>query len=295
MKKLVRRRRSFRVNNPLAFGILCAMILIFIAGVTYALASGVIAPIVRSVQLANATPTPTATVAPATPTPEPDPSAEPSAGPDGAPIADPNETPAPDMAEQLLSGHTIGVDPARGYSSKIKGVSTEIYANRLNYAVATLVKEKLEAQGAKVIMGLDDVKQDRESSERATIMNNGGVELAVRIECNFLGESDTKGAIVWLPDGHGKQAECDKLGAAVLESYIDATNLTIAKFNGASLRKKADDAFLMSVTAPVCTIVTGYISNPEEDRTLNNAAFQNNMADGIVAGIKKYLGVMQES
>ncbi len=296
MKKLVKRRRSFRVNNPLAFGILCAMILIFIAGITYALASGVIAPIVRSVQLANATPTPTATVAPATPTPTPAPDEE-TAGPadPAAETPEPGASPTPDPAALPLAGHIIGVDPARGYSSKIKGISTEIYANRLNYAVATLVKEKLEAEGAKVVMGLDDVKQDRESSERASIMNTGDVELAVRIECNYLADSDTQGAIVWLPDGHAKQAECDKLGSYVLESYIDATNLSIAKFNGATLRKKADDTFLMSVSAPVCTIVTGYISNAEEDRKLNTAAFQNNMADGIVAGIKKYLGVMQES
>lgn len=293
MKKLVKRRRSFRVNNPLAFGILCAMILIFIAGITYALASGVVAPIVRSVQLASATPTPTATVAPATPTPTATPSDALIGSAEVSP--EPGASPSPDPSAKSLDGRIIGVDPARGYSSKIKGVSTEIYANRLNYAVATLVKEKLEAEGAKVVMGLDDVKQDRESSERAKIMNDANVELAVRIECNYLDGSDASGAIVWVPDGHGKQTECDKLGSAVLSSYVDATNLAVAKFNGASLRKKGDDTFLMSVTAPVCTIVTGYISNVEEDRKLNTAAFQNNMADGIVAGIKKYLGVVQES
>ena len=290
MKKLVKRRRSFRVNNPLAFGILCAMILIFIAGFVYAISVGVVAPIVRNVQLANATPTPTPTVVPLTPTPEP--VTEPSATPE--PSLAPGETPSPSPTpegEGQLSGRVLGVDPARGYSSKIKGVSTNVYANRLNYAVATLVREKLMAMGATVVMGLDDVQQDRASNERAAVMNNGNVELAVRIECNSVDTADSKGAIVWVADGHAKQDECEKLAAAVLKGYIDATDLTIARYNGASIRKKGDDTFLASVTAPSCTIVTGYISNPEEDRKLNTAAFQNNMADGIVDGILEYLGV----
>ena len=290
MKKLVKRKRTFRVNNPLAFGILCAMILIFIAGVTYALAAGVISPIVRSYQLAHATPTPTPTIAPATPTPSPSDLPE-ATTPDPASAGgagDAAETPAP--AGGSLAGRVIGVDPARGYSSKVRGVSTGIYANRLNYAVATLVREKLVERGASVIMGLEDVASDKDSSDRANTMNVNDVELAVRIECNYVDTADTRGAIVWIPETHAQLDACRSLGTAVLNAYIDATNLTIAQYNGASIRQRGDDIFLKNVTAPVCTLIAGYISNEVEDRTLNNEAFQNNMADGIVQGIVNYLG-----
>lgn len=288
MKKLVKRKRNFRVNNPLAFGILCAMLLIFTAGVTYALAAGVISPVVRSYRLAHATPTPTPTIAPATPEPATPTPATDTPAPSLEPGATPTPTPAPEGG--VLSGKIIGVDPARGYSSKIKGVSTGIYANRLNYAVATLVKEKLEAQGATVVMGLEDVATDKDSADRVKTMNEGNVALAVRIECNSIGDGATRGAIAWIPAKHAGLEECRKLANAVLDAYIEATNLTIAQFNGASLRQKDDDTFLQGVTAPVCTIVTGYISNDVEDRTLNNETFQNNMADGIVKGIVAYLG-----
>ena len=67
MKKIVKRRRTFRINNPLAFGILCAMILILLAGVTYALVAGVISPAIVQYRVANATPAPTPSPTPAEP------------------------------------------------------------------------------------------------------------------------------------------------------------------------------------------------------------------------------------
>ena len=146
MKKIVKRRRTFRINNPLAFGILCAMILILLAGVTYALVAGVISPAIVNYQIANATPSPSPTVAPVTATPTP--SVDPNL-PTPTLTLEPGTTPTPTAEPPgSLDGHISGIDPARGYSSQIQGISTKVYANRLNFAVATLVKEQLEAQGA---------------------------------------------------------------------------------------------------------------------------------------------------
>lgn len=300
MKKIVKRRRNFRVNNPLAFGILCAMILVLVAGITYALAAGVIAPAVRTYQLANATPTPTPTAAPATPTPSATPEGTPSPNPadgessavnpaDGTPNpADAVPTPG---GSNKLSGHILGIDPARSYKSTKRGVATKVYANRLNYEVATLVKEKLMNEGATVVFSLNDVKDERDSASRASVLNTGKVELCVRLECNLTDNADTSGAIVWVPEKHSQQSECEKLGAAVLNAYIEETGLSIAKYNGASVRTKTGDTPMEQVEAPNCMLIMGYISNDAEDRKLNDAEFRQKMADGIVAGIKSYLGV----
>ena len=61
------RRRKLRVNNPVSFGILCAMVLVFAVAAVYSLAMGVVVPGVRKIQAMNATPSPTPL---ATPTPE---------------------------------------------------------------------------------------------------------------------------------------------------------------------------------------------------------------------------------
>lgn len=312
MKKIVKRRKYFRINNPLAFGILCAMILLALAGGAYALASGVIAPAVRTRQLMNATPTPTAE-----PTPEPQDESdditieltpvpedtivgtdEPTEPEDeDTPDSDTEETPEPEehhlpedtAGTKKLAGHVIGIDPARGYSSKVKGAATGIYANRLNFSVASIVKEKLESEGAKVVMGLSDVKSNRASSERADIMNKAEVELAVRLECNFT-DDHTRGAVIWVPAEHSLRSDCETLGKAVLDAYIDETGLSIAKYEGKELRRKDDD-FLKATASPVCTLIMGYISNPTEDALLNDADFQARMAEGVVKGILTYLGV----
>ena len=55
---------------------------------------------------------------------------------------------------------------------------------------------------------------------------------------------------------------------------------------------KSDETFLNKTDAPVCTLFLGHISN-SEDKKINNAEFQQTMAQGIVNGILKYLGVNQ--
>ena len=291
MKKIVKRRRTFRINNPLAFGILCAMILVLIAGITYALVAGVVSPAIVSYQVAHATPSPTPTVAPVTATPSP--TVDPML-PTPTPTLEPGTTPTPTPEPAgALDGRIIGLDPARGYSSKIQGTSTKVYANRLNFAVATLVKEKLEAQGATVVFTLSSVKDDKTASQRVKILNDGNVEIAIRIECNSVKSSDTRGAMAWVPEKHDKKAECDKLANTVLGAYIEATGLPLREVKDKSIIDKSDETFLSETKAPVFTLFLGHISNSAEDKKINDAEFQKTMAQAIVDGILKYLGVNQ--
>lgn len=291
MKKIVKRRRTFRINNPLAFGILCAMILVLLAGITYALVAGVVSPAIVKYQVAHATPSPTPTVAPVTATPSP--TVDPLL-PTPSPTLEPGATPTPTLEPAgALDGRIIGLDPARGYSSKIQGTSTKVYANRLNFAVATLVKEKLEAQGATVVFTLASVKDDKTASQRVKILNDGNVELAIRIECNSVKSSDTRGAMAWVPEKHDKKSESDKLASTVLGAYIEATGLPLREVKDKSIIDKSDETFLNDTKASVFTLFLGHISNSAEDKKINDAEFQKTMAQAIVDGILKYLGVNQ--
>jgi len=286
MKKIVKRRKTFRINNPLAFGILCAMILVLIGGSIYALAAGLAVPAVKNIQAANATPTPSAVpteplATTSSPTNTPEPTLEPGTTP----------TPGPTPEGGILGGRVIGLDPARGYSSKVKGSYTGIYANRLNYTVMTLVRAGLEEMGAKVIVPLADVKDNMDSGTRATILNQNQVDFAIRIECNFVNTSDTRGSLMWTNSKHKNLNECDKLAAAIYAAYINATEMPSQKFNGETIRHKDDDDFLRDVNAPVCTLIMGYISNETDDKVLNDPEFQQRIADSIIAGMLNYLGI----
>jgi N-acetylmuramoyl-L-alanine amidase len=265
------------------------MILILLIGVSYALVAGVISPAIVNYRIANATPTPSPTVAPVTATPSP--TVDPDE-PTPSPTLEPGATPTPTVApEGKLEGHVIGIDPSRGYSSKVRGVSTKIYANRLTYAVASLVRDKLENLGATVVFTLSDVKDDKTSSERATIFNNGSVEFALRIDCNYVNASETRGAMAWIPEDHDKKTQCEELASAVLNAYVDATDLPVREVGGESVIEKDSETLLNSTNAPVCTLFVGHISNVEDDNKVNDSDFQNTMANGIVEGILDYLGI----
>ena len=122
---------------------------------------------------------------------------------------------------------------------------------------------------------------------------NGKVELAVRVECNSVGASDTRGAMAWVPEKHDRKSDCDKLASEVLNAYVEATELPLRDFKGESVISKTDETFLNKTNAPVCTLFIGHISNSAEDKKINDAEFQKTMAKGIVTGILKYLGVSQ--
>ena len=230
------------------------------------------------------------------PTTVPTPTAAPSPTPT-VEIQEVEETPAPEETPvpsgKPLSTFIIGIDPARNYSSKIQGVSTKIYANRLNYAIATLIKNKLEDLGATVVFSLNDIKDIKDSPARAKLMNSSNVDFVLRLECNYVNSKTTHGAIMWVPVNHPKQDECEQLATAVLKSYISATGLPVAEYEGQSIRHKDDQVIFNETEAPIATLIIGYISNPEEDLKLNDGAFQQTMADGIVNGILAYLGIAQ--
>ena len=273
------------------------MVLIVAIGLIYGVAVGLVMPGVRMLQNRNATPAPTAVVNSATPTPEAsqiaaaDP-AQATLTPDpAAPTATPEATPTPSPAVTgKLYGKTIGIDPARGYDSKIKGASTGIYANRLNFAVAQLVKEGLEQEGAKVVLTYTDIKQTPDDGDRSRALNNGKVDVALRIDCNSVGATDVRGAMIWAPAKHEKQSSCDKLANAVLSAYTKSTDLPTRLYNGSAIRHMEDRDIFDDTAAPIVTLFVGHISNKTEDKLVNDAAFQQKMADGIVKGLIAYFG-----
>ena len=74
-----------------------------------------------------------------------------------------------------------------------------------------------------------------------------------------------------------------KLGKAVLSQIGDINPLHRGTV------EQAGFAVLKSPDIPSILVETAFISNPEEERKLTNPAFQEEMADSIAAGIKRYL------
>ena len=74
-----------------------------------------------------------------------------------------------------------------------------------------------------------------------------------------------------------------RLGSAVLGELGHVNTLHKAQVEQASF------AVLKSPDIPSILVETAFISNPEEERRLNDEAYQNKLARAILAGIKRYL------
>ena len=77
----------------------------------------------------------------------------------------------------------------------------------------------------------------------------------------------------------------DTLANAIQSSLINATG---AQNQGV---KRQTFAVLRETTAPAVLLELGFLSNPQEAARLNTSAYQETLANAIVAGIKRYYSV----
>ncbi|HEX7234250.1 MAG TPA: N-acetylmuramoyl-L-alanine amidase, partial [Nitrosospira sp.] len=73
-----------------------------------------------------------------------------------------------------------------------------------------------------------------------------------------------------------------KLGKEVLSEIGDINHLHKSNV------EQAGFAVLKSPDIPSILVETAFISNPDEERKLKNPAYQEKLADAILAGIKRY-------
>ena len=312
MKKIKPRRRRLRINSPVSFGVLCALILLLIGGATFGLAAGVISPAVQAIREANATPTPeptptpvVVTPPPSTPTPEPadpgatnDPNAtaDPNVTADPNATVDPNATPDPNAPVDQeptptgrLAGHVIAIDAAKSKGAKYKGVSTGTAEYKINFAFADAVRELLEAEGATVVMTRTSNSEVVEPADRIRIVNKSEAELVLSIMCNYIDAGSTRGAQMIVPKKNGNLSACDALAEAVLKAYTKATNMPTREVGDSAIRHLTTWPVLNGIDKPVAALVLGHISNKTDDKNLNDADFIQRGAQGIVNGIIAYL------
>ena len=227
--------------------------------------------------------------------------AQPAAAAPQAPASSaPPSFPAAGHVVCLDPGHQKKVDlstePEAPGSSVMKvknpggatGVSTKIPEYRLNMAVADRLRQKLQAEGVKVVLTRTDDSADISNVQRAQAANACGAEIFLRIHADSADDPAVKGATMLIPGGEfihdaALLAESKKVGQYLLDSYIAATG---AKSRGFSVR--SDMTGFNWCTRPMVLLEMGFMSSPDEDRLLNTDAYQEKIADGLADGVNRY-------
>lgn len=175
----------------------------------------------------------------------------------------------------------IVVDAGHGGSDNGASSANGVQEAALNLKVAKLVEAGLKEAGFKVVMTRENenalAKDKRKDMQaRREIMRAEGVAAIVSIHMNKFRDSSIKGPMAFYMQG---SAEGEALAAVVIEQVCAAIGNPKRDAN-------PGDYFVLRESAAAAVIVEcGFLSNAEDELLLQDAAHQQKLADGIVAGI----------
>ena len=186
-----------------------------------------------------------------------------------------------------LRGKLIVLDPGHGGSDPGAIGVRGSYEKKMNLDLSMLVKTILERAGARVVM------------TRATDIDLTPVNATDRDELRARANvANQRKADIFVSIHHNASPNPDMCGTTTfyyMKSNLDlilAQSLHNAMLRGGGLANQgvrtANFFVIKNTLMPAALLEVGFMSNPQEEQTLNSPAFQQKMALAIVAGIDQY-------
>ncbi len=164
----------------------------------------------------------------------------------------------------------------------------------INLKIAKKVEEVLDAKGVRVIMtrtgdlslfetrdGTLRKKKREDMNTRLSIMKKSGADLFLSIHMNSFENKKANGLHVFYAENYNE-----------IEPLAENIQERISKITGAKTHavKTADKNLFLMKNPPVPAILVecGFISNPEEERKLNESDYQSRIAWAIAESVETY-------
>ncbi len=163
------------------------------------------------------------------------------------------------------------------------GTATKKAEYVVNLEIALKIRDSLQEQGAKVILTRDNHETSLSNQDRAKIASDSNAHLAISIHCNSSGSSSVSGVETYsrgAGDGSAEYKARSEKDARIAQGLIDAVcNSTGATNRGA----KTSDYYtgINYSSIPFIILECGFMSNPQEDKSLCDANYQQRIADGV--------------
>ncbi len=170
------------------------------------------------------------------------------------------------------------------------GVASHVPEYKLNLAVAKKLRKELLDRGYEVYMIRTKNNVNISNKQRAIKANKSGADIYIRIHADSSASSSVRGASMLYPSKANKYVsklskKSLKLSKKMIASYCKATGI---KNRGCIVRDDLTGTNWSKI--PVTLIEMGFLSNPTEDKKMQNSAFQKKMAKGMADGIDAYFG-----
>ncbi len=177
-------------------------------------------------------------------------------------------------------------------SAGATGVVTRQTEYALNLALARTGQERLERYGVTVVMTRSTNAVDISNAQRAQVANESGADLFLRVHADSNTNADISGISTLYPAGNDWVApiRAESLKAA---SLLHAQMIASSGATDRGVKARADLSGFNWATVPSVLVEVGFLSNPNDDKQLADAAYQDRLADGIARGVLTYLGVTE--
>ncbi len=168
------------------------------------------------------------------------------------------------------------------------GRTTGVPEYQLTLDIALKLQAELEARGYTVVMTRTTHDVDISNMERATVANNAGADITIRIHANGSENTGISGALTMAPSESNPYCayianESQYLSRCVIDQYCAATDMAN---QGVSITDTMTGINWCQM--PVTIIEMGYMTNPSDDVNMQDPNYQNNMVIGIANGIDAF-------
>lgn len=164
----------------------------------------------------------------------------------------------------------------------------------INLAIVEKLQEILEGEGVEVLLtregdsGLQDEGADTirkmkisDMNKRRDIIRESGADLFLSIHMNSFSDKNVNGLHVFYDKGH---PEVEEMAKIIQEN--------ISKVTGAEAHtvKTASETLFLMKNSPIPEILIecGFLSNPEEEKKLNDGKYQAKIAWAIAKSLENY-------
>jgi N-acetylmuramoyl-L-alanine amidase len=170
------------------------------------------------------------------------------------------------------------------------GTTTGVYEYELTLTISQQLRNELESRGYTVYMTRESHDVNISNMERAQYATSVGADITVRIHANGSDNAAISGALALAPSSGNAYisylaADSQYLSRCILDSYCAATGMSNQGVSGNDTMTGINWC-----TMPVTILEMGYMTNASDDVNMENAAFQQQMVQGIANGIDTYFG-----
>lgn len=218
------------------------------------------------------------------------------------------ENAIPAEAGVMKNGHVVAVDaghqakanaekePIGPGSSTMKakmeegsvGTVSGVKEYELTLTVAEKLETELEARGYEVVMIRTGHDVNLSHAERSILANESGAEILLRLHANSMENSSIYGALTMcMTESNPYHAELYADSYRLSKKLIDQVCAQTGTKNR-GVQTVDNSSAINWCEIPVSVLEMGFLSNPDEDRWLQNEEYQDKMVKGIADAVDLY-------